>query len=79
LFVFERLSPSARERVLLLGAQRGCRRFADGQGPGDTCFGFIANRQAPEFEYCTLTMRSDDTLVRSDVNRSSNADRLVDF
>lgn len=65
----------------LAGALSGFRTFVSGVGGGNVCYYAIVHRTSGEWEvgYGTLTAGVPDTLSRTTVLASSNANALVNF
>jgi hypothetical protein len=65
--------------ISLLGAAVGFRTFASQMSVGDTCSYVIANTTGSEWEVGIATYSSANTLTRTTVQSSTNANAVVNF
>ena len=65
--------------ISLLGSNTGFRTFASQMSVGDTCSYVIANTTGSEWEVGIATYSSANTLTRTTVQSSTNANTVVNF
>lgn len=65
--------------ISLLGSNTGFRTFASQMSVGDTCSYVIANTTGSEWEVGIATYSSANTLTRTTVQSSTNANAVVNF